>query len=137
MVLSSSPADDKSEDVRVPLPAGLMSRRPVDATATHSQDGSELRSVLNNESRNNPIQGSPKGSVAGSAKGSAKWSPGGSSNGSAASSRSGSRHRSRRQLIVGMSANIDAATRQRALDSGMDAFLPKVGLVVEVELKSS
>ena len=30
-----------------------------------------------------------------------------------------------RQLIIGMSANMDPFTRQQALDSGMDAFLPK------------
>ena len=33
--------------------------------------------------------------------------------------------RGRRQLIVGMSANIDLHTRQQALLCGMDDFLPK------------
>ena len=33
--------------------------------------------------------------------------------------------RTRRQFIIGMSANGEALTRERALHSGMDAFLPK------------
>ena len=33
-----------------------------------------------------------------------------------------------RQLIIGISADSDMETRQRALECGMDAFLPKVHL---------
>ena len=35
-----------------------------------------------------------------------------------------------RQLIIGTCADSDVETRQRALDCGMDAFLPKVSLYV-------
>ena len=123
-LVSANATDDKSEDARAP--SYWSSYRPF-ASGLGSSNGSlpDLEAMGESSSSSNPLQESAKRPT----KGSAKLSPGGSSNGSAASSRSGSRHRSRRQLIVGMSANIDAATRQRALDSGMDAFLPKVGWV--------
>ena len=53
--------------------------------------------------------------------------PSGDNSDSLSSSRSGSMaaRRTRRQLIIGISANLDAETRQQALAAGMDAFLPK------------
>jgi DNA-binding response OmpR family regulator len=39
----------------------------------------------------------------------------------------------KRLLIIGMSANSDSATRQCALDAGMDLFIPKPFILSELE----